>query len=797
MEKINSKKILLLYTSGEKDAPSKVESEILLTSEDTTHYPLGLAYLYSILEKEGHEIHLLSLVNNAENDCYAKIKKELESFAPDIVCFQILTFNRASTFRMMEYINEIYPNMKQVIGGVHATIMHRQIIEKYPFAIAALAEGELTIVDLVNQLSKPDCDLHAVKGITFSGDGEVVTTAPRELIANLDDIPFPKHEIFFTGERTCGALFTTRGCPSRCSFCCLKAISLGRVRMRSVENIIAEVEMMVQKFPKMTEIFIHDDTFFIDNLRVIKFCDEIIKRNIKINFSCNARVKPMSKEMVDKLEKANFKRVHLGIESGDNEILRRCHKGINQEDITRAFEILAKTKIGVYSFLIIGLPGENIDTIMETINFLKKLQKIKYSPSCEQAGILKIFPGTEVYEIAKAAGFIDDDYWLTDKPIPIFTLENSYTRLKEYEKIFFLHLSQVAAFCTWTGFKSQFTIIPYHLKNIFSNLSSTKSFFIRVIKFILPENIYKSLKKSWKLYFHKLKTNKINFYKNHNNFIKKTVAFIKYPKNYTNPYYLKYHFLKALQKFRKSYNLTDDSLSHAPVNDMFNWSLYNIHYRGEMFENLKNYSINLENNDYIYENNQLIKNDQFKKSIHENWRLIYETILDLKPKKVFELGCGNGMHLHNIQKLNPDIKLFAIDRDKKQIEYLNESYPDLNAEIMERDATIQFPQNLRSLVDLSFTQAVIMHLYTGNSHLEALANLFNVSNKHVLLMERWKNHNIMEDIKNLHQQKKIEWDKIFFYYKNSTETNKPHLMICSKEILPYPELTDYNVFPKN
>lgn len=498
------KKILLLYTSGEKDVQSKIEREILRTSEDITHYPLGLAYLYSVLEKEGYEVSLLSLANNEEEDCYDKIKAALESFSPDIVCFQMLSFNRSSTFRMMEYIHTTYPYIDQIIGGIHTTIMHRQIIEKYPYVIAVLGEGELTIIDLLKELYLPNPSLHRVDGISFSENATVVITKPRELISNLDEIPFPKHDIFFKGDRITGAILTTRGCPSRCSFCCLNSISRGRVRTRSVNNIIKEIQEMIQKFPKMTEIFIQDDTFFVDNQRVINFCDEIIKLNIKINFSCNARVKPLNETMVEKLERANFKRIYFGIESGDDDILKKCHKGITQEDIIRAYKLFAKTKIHIAPFLIIGLPGENINTITETCNFLKKLQKIKYAPDCDQVSLLKIFPGTEVYEIAKAAGFIDDSYWLTDKPIPIFTVENSLDQLKNYEKLFSYHLSQVTAFCAWTGFKAQFFIIPYHLKFIFSSLSNIKNFFIRVMKFILPAKTYEYLKKRWKLFFYKL-----------------------------------------------------------------------------------------------------------------------------------------------------------------------------------------------------------------------------------------------------------------------------------------------------
>lgn len=789
MEKTVLKKILLLYTSGEKDAPSKIDREILKTSEDTTHYPLGLAYLYSVLEKEGYEINLLSLVNNAEEDCYKKIKETLKSFSPDVVCFQMLTFNRTSTFCMMEYVHAKYPEIKQIIGGIHATIMYRQIIEKYPYAIAVLGEGELTIVELVKKLSELNYNLHSIDGISFSENGTVITTKPRELISNLDEIPFPKHEIFFEGERICGEILTTRGCPSKCSFCCLNSISRGRVRMRSVSNIIEEIEMMIKKFPKMNRIYIHDDTFFVDNQRVINFCDEIIKRNIKINFACNARVKPMSEEMVKKLERANFGQVHLGIESGDNGILQKCHKGITQEEIIHAFKIFAKTKIAVYSFLIIGLPGENTKTIMETINFLKKLQKIKYVPNCEQVGILKIFPGTEVYDIAKAAGFVNDDYWLTDKPIPIFAVENSIEELEQYEKLFFYHLSQVAAFCTWTGFKSQFSIIPYHLKYIFNNKSSTRSFLIRVIKFILPARAYASLKRNWKLFFYKLQVYNIDLFHNAKNTYKKIYKFIKNPDNYKNSYFAKYHLLKFIDKL-KSANVPNAK------KDMFNWKRYNLHYRGELKEIAKTLTLTLQPNDYSFIDSKLIQTNKDIKPLHENWRILYETILQLEPESVLEMGCGNGMHLNNIQTLSPKIKLSGIDLDEKQLNFLKETYPKLNANTLLADATTLFPNNYIPLFDLAFTQAVIMHIHEDDKHKIALANLFNTAKKYVILVERWKNHTYIKDIKDLLSKKIIKWDKINFYYKNYPSTNVPCLIICSPEQLSYPALSSDEKLPK-
>lgn len=276
--------------------------------------------------------------------------------------------------------------------------------------------------------------------------------------------------------------------------------------------------------------------------------------------------------------------------------------------------------------------------------------------------------------------------------------------------------------------------------------------------------------------------------------IKKIVKFISRPKeNYANFNLLKYHLFKAGKKTLTKYGLIKNA--DSAQNDMFDWSLYNLHYRGELKKDGKLYTLKLNPGDYQFINSKLEKVNRNIKPLHQNWHLIYETILQLKPESVLEVGCGNGMHLANIQTLAPEIKLYGIDRSEKQIKFLQESFPDIKAEIKVADATIPFPDNFLK-VDLSFTQAVIMHMHTGESHLTALANLFDISNKYVILMERWKNHRFMDDIKRLYEQKKIKWDNLYFYYRVSAETKKPHLMICSKEQLDYPVLDNYSKLPK-
>jgi anaerobic magnesium-protoporphyrin IX monomethyl ester cyclase len=467
MKEKNIKRKVLLVSSSFEDLPWAPEGK---TTEASTSYPMGLAYLHSYLESKNIDIRMLPLNRKPYNYCFKKVIEEIENFSPEIVGFQMISSNRVSTYYLIDYIHKNYPKIKLVIGGIHATIMYKQLIERYPFLIAILGEGEITFTELIEEINKRQPNLKKIDGIAFYKNNKVMRTKPRELIKNLDILPFPKHELFFKDKnRFSGCILTSRGCHFSCSFCCLNPEAKRIVRFRSPKNVVDEIEFMIKKFPQMTEIDILDDSFFIDNKRVIEICDEIIKRKIKINFVCSGRVKPISKEMVKKLEQANFKKVMLGLESGDNRILMACHKGINQEDVINAFKLFSKSPINLKTFLIIGLPGENIESIMETSRFIKKIQKIKYISYANFTNILIVYPGTEVYEIAKSKGMINDDFWLSDKEIPIFTAENSHKELKRFGEIV---LDNIAfhRIITPKGFKAQFEMIPYLSKYLFKKI---------------------------------------------------------------------------------------------------------------------------------------------------------------------------------------------------------------------------------------------------------------------------------------------------------------------------------------
>ena len=234
-------------------------------------------------------------------------------------------------------------------------------------------------------------------------------------------------------------------------------------------------------------------------------------------------------------------------------------------------------------------------------------------------------------------------------------------------------------------------------------------------------------------------------------------------------------------------------INRKKITDDFDWELYHEHYEGEVAKSGRKHTRILLPGDYLFRKNRLTRTNEIL-PLHPNCHLLYETILQLSPASVMEIGCGGGDNLRNINVLAPDINLFGRDISPEQINFLKKRHPSLDASIGQLDITL--PHSLDSQrVDIVFTQAVLMHIKTGNGHLVALSNLFYWASNQVILMENWKSHDFKADIEFLFSRRMLPWKNIYMYYRDSSEYRKPHIMIISSKPLDtYKRLTDYSCF---
>jgi len=242
-------------------------------------------------------------------------------------------------------------------------------------------------------------------------DSIVINTGVRNLIMDLDSVPHPKRDLLpykkyysiIAKKNPTTTMFTSRGCPYRCIFC--DRPHLGKIfRARSAENVVSE--MIEIKKMGIKEIFIYDDTFTIDRSRVVKICELILNKNIKLNWDIRARVNTIDEDLLKLMKLAGCERIHYGVEAGTKKILKILRKDITVEQVRTAFKLTKKVGIETAGYFMIGSPNETMADIKETINLAKEI-----FPDYIHFSVLTPFPATELYFRGLQEGVIKNDYW--------------------------------------------------------------------------------------------------------------------------------------------------------------------------------------------------------------------------------------------------------------------------------------------------------------------------------------------------------------------------------------------------
>ena len=368
-------------------------------------FPLGVAYIASVLIKNGHQVNVLDLnaSEHEEKDFFSGLK----SLSYDVVGITAMIINLKDVLRICEKLKLINPNVPIVLGGGLPTAVPEIVLTDSRADIAVLGEGEIIVVELLKVLSKGQ-ELDRVKGICFKQDNKIIYTLNRKEFVNLDELPFPAWHLFPMelylhsegGAYPQMDIISSRGCSYQCTFC-FTGIFGHTFRGRSAENILQEVLMLKKKY-NIKSFTIRDDTFVLNRKRVIEFCELLQAEKVDINWSCNGRVNLMDEKMLKQMRKAGCTNISYGIESGNSKIITEMKKQISLEAAKKIIRLTRKSGIVPLGYFIVGMPGETRETIKNSIDF------------CKQTGIIPHFnfagpiPGTELYDYAVTHGYIKD-----------------------------------------------------------------------------------------------------------------------------------------------------------------------------------------------------------------------------------------------------------------------------------------------------------------------------------------------------------------------------------------------------
>jgi len=365
--------------------------------------PLGLLYIGAVLEKEGFDVKIFDIPPGSLNDI-----DNIVSFNPNIIGVSIIT---AYATRAKKIIIELKKNLNNsfyVIGGVHPTALPEESIKIFDVDCVVIGEGEKTMKDLCWAI-KNESPLENINGILYrDGKGNIIKTFPQSLIEDLDTLPFPaRHLINFEKylfppgvirgywSEKCTSVMTSRGCPYQCIWCGSQIIFGRKVRRRSVENVIREIELLKKEY-KIDTIWFVDDTFTLNKKWIKEFCDQLIIKNMDLRWGCQAHVETIDEEMVVLMKKAGLIQLDFGVESGSEKVLKILKKHSNEEKIKNAFKIAKKVGVRTMATFMFGNPGENSEDIEKTLKLAKEIK-----PNFVSSYFLTPFPGTELMEMAE------------------------------------------------------------------------------------------------------------------------------------------------------------------------------------------------------------------------------------------------------------------------------------------------------------------------------------------------------------------------------------------------------------
>ena len=371
--------------------------------------PLGLLYVAAFLER--YTKHDVSIIDaQVESLDYDSLRSRIGSLMPDVVGLTAMTMTLIDVINTVKIVKDVSPGAKVVLGGPHVHLFPDETINLENVDYVVLGEGEEVFKELLSAIDDRAA-LRKISGIVFKDNGEIINTGIGPQIKDLDKLPFParklvpykKYGSLLSKGKVVTTIFTSRGCPFKCSFC--DRPHLGKVfRARSAENVVDELEECTRL--GIHEFLFYDDTFTVDKSRVLKICDEIVRRKLDIAWDIRTRVDTVDEETIRHLKMAGCHGIHYGVEAGTEKILRILNKGITIKQVERVFDLTRRYGIPILAYFMIGNPTETSDDIYKTFRVMRNL-----NPDYVHITILTPFPGTKIYMDGLKKGIIKKDYW--------------------------------------------------------------------------------------------------------------------------------------------------------------------------------------------------------------------------------------------------------------------------------------------------------------------------------------------------------------------------------------------------
>ncbi len=373
--------------------------KFLLINKPFLLEPLGIMYIASAIKEENHEVDLITTSENLE--------KKFAEFKPDFVGYSIMTGDQNFYDNINKKLKEKF-NFFSIAGGPHPTFFP-EMLSNSSFDAICIGEAEEAIKQF---LGSPNSK--SIPNFWFKTDEGIIKNPVQPLTEDLDTLPFPDRELVFKydhiNEGPIKHFIASRGCPYNCSFCFNKSFSElyegkgSRVRFRSVDNLLDEIEQVISSSPTKVVCF-QDDTFILIPEWIKEFSIKY-KERIGLPFYCHVRPNLIQGEIVDDLRNAGCYGANIGVESGNDNVKKDVlDRMVSNEQIYDAITLLKKNGIKVMAHNILGLPFTTLENDFETLEL-----NIRCQPDYAWASIFQPYPKTKLGERCVEEGMYAGDF---------------------------------------------------------------------------------------------------------------------------------------------------------------------------------------------------------------------------------------------------------------------------------------------------------------------------------------------------------------------------------------------------
>jgi len=368
---------------------------------------------------------------NDDNIILNELKQVIENFKPTYIGISILSNKLKIALMLTDFIKTINKNICIIAGGHHPTMFPKEILEKKSIDFVVTGEGENVFPKLIKKLISKDNDFSNIANVFYWDKDKIKGYRTKNDFADIKTLPIPRRE-FLLGYQEMpsnwfSSIISSRGCPFNCAYCGSKNMLGSVIRSRDTKNIIDEVRKMNSELG-VTYFWFVDDTFNVKR----GFAEEIALKmgEMKefVGWECNIRLDLTNEKQLEIFKENGCKYIWVGVESGSDRMLKLINKGITKETIRKKAKSLTNSKIKWAAYFMLGLPGETIEELQATLDFIYELK-----PTHAQVNIFNPLPGTKLFDYMKNNKLNDDFDWSLQSQTSISNLALSFEEASKYE----------------------------------------------------------------------------------------------------------------------------------------------------------------------------------------------------------------------------------------------------------------------------------------------------------------------------------------------------------------------------